>query len=167
MFVSLPTIVQVLLVTNSTLSHLSFEEGDILDCGRTNGFSRHVLLATNSTHVIHVIGDIFNKASIKEEPLSAYISRLVGKRGKRIDCNIYSPASLSSPDAVQRARQDIARYELQSNIYHDNGKCNSEHWVRYWAEGKPVSYHARRDFKLNTGEPSIECMAGKPNDNQS
>ena len=156
MYLNLSVILTFTTIINQSLAtywtNLSFNKGDIVFC-KINVFADHVLLATSSSTVAHMMGSKdTSKGKIIEEPWSKYHTR---EGNGQTDCWIKTSNTMAN--AVERARKDIAHYNGQ-NIYYDLYKCNCEHWVRYWAQGAVVSEQVK---PLYNGEASWECDVGR------
>ena len=139
MFFQLCSVIVLLAFVTSSSSRpaleppILFEDGDIVYCrknweealqqGLIHALYTHVLLATNRTHVAHVIGHSDNQGTIIEEDFKSYLER------DDLDVSNCTVTGESGhvTDLVERARQDIAHYKGQT-VYYDPKACNSEHW---------------------------------------
>ena len=138
----------------------SFEGGALLYCrkdwqeGMSHALYTHVVLATNSTHVAHLVGySDTNQGELIEEEFTSYLER---DNLDRSNCSTETHDFV--PDVIKRARQAIEYYQGKT-VYYDPKGCKSEHWVRNWGQTEPVSYYGP---KINgNGDASPKCKAGK------
>lgn len=116
-----------------------FSKGDIIKC-EIMPIADHILLATSSDRVIHIVRVGSDKAKVQEDDWSTISAKY--KKCKVSTSHFhefmensfgYYPYSRDS--AVSRARRDISR-GLQ---YYNVSTCNCEHWVTWWVFGKAWS----------------------------